>query len=330
MSNQVLLIAPLFFDYYKSIIEELKSLGYEVDYVCDAPSNSNISKAIGRIDKNLIKKSTEKYFSNLVWPTISDKKYQKVLVVGGMTFAFTPGMVEKIRKNNPDADFILYQWDSERNLPYSTGIHKYFNRIYSFDMNDCAAKDFYNFLPLFYTKEYGEIGEKKVSQYEYDCSYVGTAHPLKFKGINEMAMALKDVMPKQYIYHYMPSKLKFIYHKVLAKEFRNAKLSDFENVKKSKSELLELFTNSYCIFDAPQAGQTGLTIRTIECLGACRKLVTTNADITKYDFYDERNILIYDGNIDFDSAFFKEPYVALEKNIYDKYSLKSWLQYMLV
>ena len=53
---------------------------------------------------------------------------------------------------------------------------------------------------------------------------------------------------------------------------------------------MEIFSDSRCILDAPQAGQVGLTIRTIECLGAKRKLVTTNSDIKNYDFYNENNI----------------------------------------
>lgn len=62
MEKKVLLIAPVFFGYYKEIIRELELLGYEVDYICDAPSNSNISKALGRIDKRLIEGATKKIF----------------------------------------------------------------------------------------------------------------------------------------------------------------------------------------------------------------------------------------------------------------------------
>ena len=52
--KRLLLIAPVFFGYYKDMILEAEELGYHVDYLCDAPSNSNISKALGRINKKLI------------------------------------------------------------------------------------------------------------------------------------------------------------------------------------------------------------------------------------------------------------------------------------
>lgn len=329
IQGNILLIAPVFFDYYKEMIKELKKMNYEVDYICDAPSNSNISKAIGRINKNLIKGSTQKYFEGNVLPIIKDKKYDVVLVVGGMTFAFTPDMMRMLRILNTDAKFVLYQWDSERNLPYSTKIHEFFDEVYSFDRYDCKEKSFYRFLPLFYTQIYENIGEKESKENGYDCSYVGTAHPQKFKDINEMAEAVKNVMPKQLVYHYMPSKLKFLYHKVLSPEFKNAKMSDFQTQKVPFEQLVKIFGESKCILDAPQAGQTGLTIRTIECLGAKRKMITTNTDIRFYDFFREENILIYDGQIDENAKFFTADYVELPEELYQKYSLRNWLKTMI-
>lgn len=329
MKKKMLLIAPVFFNYYKEIIKESELLGYEVDYICDAPSNSNISKAIGRINKNFIKGATSKYFTNTVLPSISNKTYDYVLVVGGMTFAFSPDMVGKIKEMNHNALFVLYQWDSEKNLPYSTGIHKYFDRVFSFDLNDCSNNKMYTFLPLFYTRIYEKIGNELMNDYKYDCSYVGTAHPQKYKDINTMSAALKNIMPKQFIYHYMPSKLKYIYHKLLAPEFKNAKFSEFQSEKVPAEKVMQIFRDSKCVLDAPQARQTGLTIRTIECLGARRKLVTTNANINRYDFYNETNILVFDGDINMDSPFFKEGYQELDENIYKKYSLREWINVML-
>lgn len=329
MGKNVLLIAPLFFNYYKEMIKELEKMNYCVDYICDAPSNSNLSKAVGRVNKKLIKGQVKKYFSKKVIPFIKEKEYDYVLVIGGMTFAFTPKMMYQIKQMNNDAIFCLYQWDSENNLPYSTGIHKYFDRIFSFDLNDCNNNNMYKFLPLFYTNLYKNIGSKEKIDFKFDCSYIGTAHPQKYKDINNISEAVKTIMPKQFIYHYMPSKLKFLYQKVLAEEFKNAQFNEFETSKLSSKEMETIIFESKCILDAPQAGQTGLTIRTIECLGAKRKLITTNKHIKKYDFYDERNIYVYDGIIDKDSVFFKQNYVDIPIEIYEKYSLESWLKAIL-
>lgn len=329
MSEKMLLIAPVFFNYYKEIIKEATELGYDVDYVCDAPSNSNISKAIGRINKKLIEGNTKKYYTNIVLPLIKDKPYKKVLVIAGMTFAFTPQMIDEIRQMNSNAKFVIYQWDSEKNLPYVKSIHKYFDELYSFDRHDCKINSKYNFLPLFYTRIYEEIGKNSVDKFKYDCSYVGTAHPQKYKDINMMSEQLKSILPHQFIYHYMPSKLKYLYHKLFAEEFKKAKWSDFGTNKISTIDLMEIFRNSKCILDAPQAGQKGLTIRTIECLGAKRKLITTNKDVVNYDFFKPEDIYVYEGVIDKENIFFKAEFKEIEKNIYAKYSLKNWIIKML-
>lgn len=329
MKKKLLLIAPVFFDYYKEIIKESEQMGYDVDFICDSPSNSNIVKALGRINKRFISVYTKKYFKKTVIPAINNISYDYVLLVAGMTFAFTPQMVETIRGLNPDAKFVMYQWDSEKNLPFSTSIHKCFDSIYSFDLNDCSRDDKYKFLPLFYTRQYEEVGKNKKENFKYDCSYVGTAHPRKYKEINEISKSLKGLMDKQLIYHYMPSRLKYLYHKVLSPEYKKATLKDFKLEKVPAKEMMSIFKESKCILDAPQAGQTGLTIRTIECLGARRKLITTNTDIKRYDFYNEANILVFDGNIDKESRFFKCEYEELSEHVYLKYSLREWIKYML-
>ena len=136
-------------------------------------------------------------------------------------------------------------------------------------------------------------------------------------------------MPNQFIYHYMPSLLKYIYQKFTSKDFKDAKFSEFKREKINKNELLELFQESNCILDAPQKGQTGLTIRTIECLGAKRKLITTNTDIVNYDFYNPHNIYIYTGNIDVNDVFFSSDFEDIPVDIYNKYSLKCWLNTLL-
>lgn len=334
-NDKVLLIAPAFFGYYKEMVKELALLGFDADYICDMPGSSNLLKAVGRINKKLTYGAAEKYFHNEVLPKITGKKYDYVLLVAGMTFAFSPEMFGKIKELQNSARFIMYQWDSEKNLPYSTHIHQYFDRVFSFDRPDCLREEErYTFLPLFYLREYSQIAsdcsDSGREHFTYDCSYVGTAHPKKFKDINEISCSLRSIFPRQFIYHYMPSKLKYYYHKATASEYRNAKLSDFKTEKISQKQILELINNSFCVLDAPQGGQTGLTIRTIECLGAGKKLITTNPDIVYYDFYDPCNVLFWDGS-EPDPAlpFFTEPYKPLPNEIYEKYSLSSWLKTML-
>lgn len=327
--KRLLLIAPVFFGYYKEMIREAKSLGYQVDYLCDAPSNSNISKALGRINKRLISGSAKRYYKEQAFPLVNNNQYDTVLLVAGMTCAFLPEMFEQMKEKQKNAEFIMYQWDSEVNLPYATKVHQYFDRIYSFDRQDCKHSDIYQFCPLFYIRRYEEIGQRKETAMFYDCSYVGTAHPKKYREINHMASDLKEMLPRQFIYHYTPSILKYLYHRVTAKEYRHAKYSEFQKVKLTISDIRKVMEKSMCILDAPQGGQTGLTLRCFECMGAKRKLITTNSDIVNYDFYRKSNILVYPGTEEERKAFFENPYEELPEELYRKYSMNSWMKRLL-
>lgn len=322
--SKILLIAPTFFGYYKEILNELESMGYSVDYVSDIPNNSNIYKAVTRINRNLGKFSVNKYFNQRIKILIEKNKYDFVFCIIGMTFSFFPNIIEKIKEYQSEAKFLMYQWDGEKNIKFITKMHKYFDKVYTFDRIDALQNDRYEFLPLFYIKKYEDV--KILNDYKYDVSYIGTAHPQKIKYIMEMSNKLLNVYSKQFIYNYMPSKLKYYYHKLTSKEYKNIKLSDLKFEKITSEQAQKIFEESKCILDSPQSGQIGLTIRTIECLGARRKLITSNEDIKNYDFYNPENIYIYNDNFDYENVFFKSNYKEIDNEIYEKYSLSNWLK----
>ena len=324
----VLLIMPEFFDYPRMIQKALNDLGYDVDYYNDRPSTNNLVKAIIKVNRNYMNFFIKRYFKRIM-ESIKQKKYDVVLLISGQSLSFSVDMIKKLKECQSSARYILYQWDAVKNFPCIKEYFIFFDKCYSFDRFDVEQDKRLLFLPLFYTDVYEKIGNTPKSEYTYDCSYVGTAHPKKYQQINFVSNALHDLMPRQFIYQYMPSRLKFIYHKFKDKEFKNAKYKYFQNKKLTTEQIIEIFSESGCILDAPQSGQTGLTIRTIECLGAKRKLITTNSDIKNYDFYNEQNILIFNGEIDPESSFFKNGYKDIDENVYKKYSLQNWLKTML-
>ena len=57
---------PKFFDYPEVISEELKGMGYEVDFYDDRPSTKGIVKAIIRVKKDLLNGYIRKYFNSMM------------------------------------------------------------------------------------------------------------------------------------------------------------------------------------------------------------------------------------------------------------------------
>lgn len=322
---RLLLIMPRFFNYPEVITEELKDMGYEVDFWDDRPSTNALVKAAIRVNKNIIHKYIESYFNEFM-KTVRTKKYDVVFLISGQSLSFSESMVSELKSCQSKAKFVLYQWDSQENFPYIKSIQKYFDECYSFDKRDVKETSNLRFLPLFYSKMYEKIGEKSSNDYKYDFCFVGTAHPKKYKFIKKMSKQLKTVYPKQFIYFFFPSRIVYVYRKIRNKELRKARYYEFHFVPLKSEEMNDIYQNSRCVLDSAQDGQIGLTIRVIEALGAKKKLITTNEDIVNYDFYRPENIYIYNKEIDLDDVFFKEEYKELDESIYNKYSLKNWLE----
>lgn len=328
MKKKLLLIMPNFFDYPQAICDELKRMEYEVDCFDDRPSTNGFVKAIIRVNKDLIGHYIAKYFEK-VMEVVRSQKYDVVFLISGQSLSFSEAMIQQIKDEQPQAQYILYQWDSLKNFPYIKKIEPLFDRCYSFDRLDVQNNSGLRFLPLFYTRRYENIGNLRKKNFQYDFCFVGTAHPKKYKFIKMMSEQLRNVYPNQFIYYFFPSRLVFFYRKIMNPEFRKAKYSEFHFNSLSGKQMDDTYSESKCVLDSAQDGQLGLTIRVLEALGAKKKLITTNEDVVNYDFYKPENIYVYDGKaFDIGSAFFTQPYKELDKTIYEKYSLRYWLATM--
>lgn len=324
MKKRVLFISSAYFNYHIIIKQKLENLGFEVDFFGDRPTENSFFKAVSRVKPSLVYNKVKPYFDGIISQT-EGKKYDYIFFIRGMSYCFNDEMMQKLKTVHREAVFLSYQWDSNYNLKDIESFWRFFDRSYSFDRIDCEKNDKLSFLPLFYEDEY-KIPYVKKAGYKYDCCYIGTAHPKKYKLIEEMSEKLAENFKNRFIFHYMPSKLKFFYHKLKNPEYKNARLKDFSQEKLSKSDTINIVNNSFCVLDSPQDNQDGATMRVIECLGANKKLITANKDLVNYDFYNPKNIYIYDGEFDFDNVFFKEDYQIPEKEIYEKYSVDNFLK----
>lgn len=325
---KLLLIMPKFFDYPEIIVNELNEMGYEVDFFDDRPSTNAWIKAAIRINKNLIGTYIKKYFES-VMKTVRNKKYDVVFLISGQSLSFSESMINEIKLCQKDAKFVLYQWDSQTNFPYIKQVQKYFDKCYSFDRRDIEETPSLKFLPLFYSRKYEEIGKRNNTNFKYDFCFVGTAHPKKYKFIKMMSEQLKSVYPNQFIYFFFPSPIVYFYRKIMNNELRKAKYNEFHYVPLKGKDMNDVYETSRCVLDSAQDGQLGLTIRVLEALGAKKKLITTNEDVINYDFYKPENIYVYEGKIDLENVFFTHEYKEVSREVYEKYSLRSWLKEIL-
>ncbi|MGB4588349.1 MAG: hypothetical protein WBI17_03820 [Clostridiaceae bacterium] len=320
-NKRVLFIGTTFYTYHTMIIKEFEAQGFIVDYYPDRPSERSITKGLIKINKNLVKKQTEAYFDEIINET-RGKHYDKVFMINCKVY--TKNMVEELKSMHKTAEFILYLWDSVKLYPFVEDLIPLFDRAYTFDLDDSEKKYGLKLLPLFYHHEYAKIAEEK-HVIKYDLVSICTAHPVRYRIIKELFPKLRNEGIRIYSFLFI-NKLQYIYNKVFVNQFWLAKKSEFNFKSLRNDEIIEIIKESNTIFDIPHEKQSGLTMRTIETLGAKRKLITTNKQISRYNFYNENNIMILnDDNFEEVASFLKRDYQDIPKHIYKAYSLSSWV-----
>ena len=94
----------------------------------------------------------------------------------------------------------------------------------------------------------------------------------------------------------------------------------------SYEKYLEYLSESRCVVDLMQEGQTGITRRPVEALFWNKKLLTENKYIAGYDFYDEANILILSPDTaDEIEQFMSKPLKEVPTEIKSHYDINHWL-----
>lgn len=320
--KRILYIGTPIFNYHEKIIAEFEAQGYSVDFFNDRPSENSFVKGIIKIRKNLMNSLIQNYF-NKILEKIKDNEYVLIFIVNCKVF--TPLMIQQLRDKQKSARLVLYMWDSLTLYPNSERLIPIFDKVYSFDSEDCEKIEKLTFMPLFYCRDYEKLGQENIEEIEYDIVSICTAHPNRYKIIHELFSRLESNGIRIFSYMYL-NKLQYVYNKLFVPEFKSAKSSEFRFVPLSYEETIDILKKSNTVFDIQHNSQSGLTLRTIETFGAKRKLITSNTNIRKYDFYNENNIFVMNENIVSEiDQFIKHDYEPINDDTYKKYSLHNWI-----
>ena len=322
--RKILFISPAFFGYEKEIRTELLKRGDEVDFFDERPKNTTITKALIRVNPKLISKITRQYYRK-VFSATRLKKYDFVFIIN--IESMDVNLLKELKSQQRDAVFILYMWDSIKNKKNVTDVIPLFDRVFSFDENDALKIESVLFHPLFFIEKYLSKSSSNYDSCKIDLSFIGTIHSDRYKLIKEIFSRYLDLKLKTYYYLYLSTRLLYAYHKLFNPAFESSKYREFRFKALSQEEIIEIFENSKVILDIQHPLQTGLTMRTFETMALGRKLITTNATINRYDFYNNQNILIIDrNNVEIPASFLEMPFKKIHDEILNKYSLRNWLK----
>lgn len=309
------------FNYEVEIQRAMEREGAVVDAFNERPSNNLFVHIMVRLNRNLINRKIVKYYQDIIEKT-RQNKYDYIFFIKGESISLE--IVSDLRIAHPEAKVVMYYWDSIANNHNAKNMLGCFDKVLSFDKNDSRTFNM-EFLPLFYIPQYAEIAKEKAPQ-EYDLMFAGTTHSDRYQLVTGIAEQIKKTGGRCFLWFYFPSKILYYKMKAENSSFRNAKKKEFNFKPMSRERLLDYYAKSRIQIDVQHPKQTGLTMRTIETLGAKKKLITTNADVVNYDFYRPENILVIDRQKPvIPDEFVKTEWKDISEEIYQKYSISSWL-----
>lgn len=319
--KKILFIAPRFFGYETAILRRLQELGAGVDYFDERPGNSVFSRGLIRLKSKLYQLFSDRYYQSLL-EKIKGQEYDFFLLIKGETIP--DFFLRKLREAFPKTVFVYYTYDSVQEYPRFTELFKHFDRNFSFD--PCDAKRFsIRFRPLFSVESYEETPVAQAPKYHL--VFVGTAHTDRYKVGEKVRAACLAKSLSANLYYYAPGKLTFKLRKIFDKNLHAFDLSKLSYAKLTHADIVDLYKDTVAVLDINKPFQKGLTIRTFEVLAAGKKLITTNADIEHYPFYNPESILIIDRHTpDLPSRFFKTGAGKLSPEKLEKLTLDSWLE----
>ena len=314
--KNVCLFCTPFFGYDIDIKKEIESFGANVELYDERIYSNTIWKIFVRLNFKPLKKIIlKRKFESIL---LNNKvKFDYILLVSPETVDLS--ILKEYKKKNKDVKIITYMWDSLKNKRSAISYSHISDSIFSFDKNDVNKYNF-NFLPLFYNYKCKTVNKK----IRYQCSFIGTIHSNRYNIVNNII----DKNNENFTFYYSPSFFVFTLKRFFLFKTQSVPMNEISFLPMNYDDVVDVIGASNVVIDIAHKKQSGLTMRTIETLGAKRKLITTNKNVLEYDFYHKNNIYIYSTNGENRDLklFLDTPYFELNKAVYDKYSINTWVK----
>ncbi len=324
-NKKIILCAPADFGLFDAIKEGLEDLEYTVlgfpiedgnyKYKGITPRIINAFRKVFFNDKgykNRLKLKERRTFLNSQLSLISFADYALFIRPDIYPIDFIKKVQDKANKTS------AYHWDSVDRFPTVINYIDLFDRFFLFDREDSLRFPNTKLTTNFYFPDSIPTPnvEKKRAYLLGSCDY----------GRLEQSILLKN---KLELLHY---DCDFTLRTNKSKEIEQLEkhgISIIQDVIRYGQNILNV-KESTVLIDLHNQKQSGLSFRAFEGINYNKKLITTNKNIAKYDFYHPNNIFIWDGeNENQLEQFLNEDIIEIPNNIKIKYGLQNWLNYLM-
>ncbi|MEN5014992.1 hypothetical protein ABEH87_01330 [Erwinia sp. Eh17-17] len=313
--KKVLLFCTGFFSYDKIIKKSLEKNGYQVTLFDERAFKGVIGKSLVRLGwRKLTQTKIKSYYKNIYDHLSPD--YDFLLIVNPE--CITPESIKLFRSKC--SKVVIYMWDSFLNKPGAKSLIESADKFFTFDPLDAETSNLI-FKPLFFSSSYYNL--VSYPELKYDISFVGTVHSDRYRIVKFLTKQFNS-----YVFFYCPGIFIYLYKRFIIKEIKNVKYKDVSFHSMSEKEVVDVIRNSKAVIDISHPKQRGLTMRTLESLGAQKKIITSNQHVIDYDFYNDSNFLIINDKISPESitSFLRKEYIPTDQHTYEKYHVDQWVK----
>lgn len=322
--KRVLLLAPSFFHYVDEIKAAFQEHEIHCTYMNDRAKDGFLWKIISRYTPSI----NESFANRELEELCQERAYDYFIIIKGESVS--QKMIDTFKRYNPESPIYLYLWDSVKNSSHAFKYRESFNGVFSFDTED-AKKYNLDFLPLFVGMQYDPVADDKELEMQYDMMFVGTAHSIRSKVLNQVEVVAKRNGLSFFDYRFVQNKLIYAIRFLTSKDFRKTPKGLLHLDVISAAEVKKTLIGSKVMVDVTHPGQSGLTGRVIEALSMGRKVVTNNERIRDYHVIDMRDVLILPSQMNrLDRGFIESPFYGDSEEIYRYFSVETWLSKILL
>ncbi|MWP62869.1 hypothetical protein [Gilliamella sp. Pas-s25] len=206
---------------------------------------------------------------------------------------------------------------------YINKIIPFFDKIYSFDFDDCRKYNF-TYLNQFLPFTFPEMKKLRAESNRFcntikTCFFIGEYLENRVEVINKIAPILQQngYQTDFNLINYTSTQMTYPFGQ--SDYFKSGeKISYFDNIDKVK--------DCDIILEVGKIGQSGVTLRAIEAILFNKKLITTNKSIKEYDFYSSDQIFVLDGeNYQNIESFLKSRFSSVTLDTLYQYSPNAML-----
>jgi len=314
---KVLFVGLDYYGYTKKIIQEFEAFGADVDFV-DIQPGSVWMKAYRTLLPRSYQRKIGARHARIIEQSAATR-YDRVVFLQAHQIA--PSTLARLRALQPDARFVLYNWDALTTHDYLPQVPM-FDEVYTFDPVDARTHGFH-YLPLFCAREMqGLTRDCAPARSVYTVGNI--VNPRRYDAIKafEAYCRAHDIAFRAFM------KISPVVYLRFLRSGRIPQGVSFRSIP--QAEFVAMIEGCAATFDfANHQAQAGHTMRTFENLCGGKKIITNNQCVDTEPFFSEDRIFVYRG-LDFTGvAEFLDQPLADPRAEFEQYHIQAFVQTLL-